>query len=84
MAFIMPASKYKSAAELPVPKDSRVQLVEVPEHKVGGWQGRAVDFTAETRREGCAEVGGVGGVSEHGLYIIMNVSWVWVLIDNAC
>ena len=31
--FIMP-SKYKTVNDLPVPKDSRVRLVEVPEHKV--------------------------------------------------
>ncbi|KAL6747696.1 SOUL heme-binding protein [Haematococcus lacustris] len=33
MTFTMP-SKFKSIEELPVPKDSRVKLVQVPEHKL--------------------------------------------------
>ena len=49
-------SKYASVEDLPLPKDARVKLVEVPEYKVvgvQGWRGDSTRWRCQSTRWVC-------------------------------
>lgn len=68
MAFMMPHSRYSSVDELPVPKDSRIEMKEVPERflAVAEFSGKADEAMVREKEEALKKMLEADGVKVKG------------------